>query len=266
MAAMSDEKEQALVLEIREYRETSLLVTLLTRTRGLVGAVAKGARRSRGVAGTLQPYSLIEVRLAGRGGLFTLASAEILHQPEYCRCEGALERLAYAGVYAEVLSGGAENDPHSHELFGRARQFFEDLEATTHPGSFALWHLFGLLSALGYAPRIDNMGDASPRGDSLGQRRYFDLLGGVLRSAAEAAGPRDFSLTEESARALDRIVSDEPERVLVNRRVGYVLLRLAMALFETHLERQLRSRKFLEEMVLEAQEPRAERQGRKESS
>lgn len=67
----------AYVLHSRPYRETSLLVDLLTLEYGKVSVVARGARKpgSR-LRSTLQPFQSLQVSWQGRTDLKTLRSAE----------------------------------------------------------------------------------------------------------------------------------------------------------------------------------------------
>ncbi|MBN1866204.1 DNA repair protein RecO [Candidatus Sumerlaeota bacterium] len=256
---------QALVLETREYRETSMLATLLTPDRGRLGAVAKGARRGKSsLASILQPFSLLHVRLAVRepaAGLANLVSADLIERPAYARVGArgdALARLAYAGLYAEVLASTDENDPHSAELFALAQGLFSGLSEARHPGSFAVHGAFALLESLGYAPHLEpdeDEGADRPKG-----RWVFDLLGGTLRKGSGAVSDARnlYPLSAEAVRVLRRTMGCLRENPIpspatcpiVNRRVGPVLLRLAVRMLEVQLERRLRSARYLEEMVL----------------
>ncbi len=67
--------QPAIVLHSRAYRETSLLVNLLTRDHGRVAVVARGRRQAkRGHA--LQPFHEGSVGWRGRGNLMTLTHHE----------------------------------------------------------------------------------------------------------------------------------------------------------------------------------------------
>lgn len=277
---------QALVLETREYRETSLLVTLLTPCYGRLRGVAKGARRAKsGLAGVLQPFSLVSVRLSVRsesgGGLASIASADLIERPDYIHPGGgedALARMGYAGIYAEVLTQTEENDPHSAELFDLARYFLLGLAAAPHPGSFAVHGFFLLLAALGYAPSLEKVGAENSNGAPANRQEsepsrvartknrvyHINVAQGVLRPSLSHSGPGDFSLPSEALSALQQVldlVMDKSSGVtsmvgeplasgfVISQRVGPSLVRLAIRLFEARLEHRLRSAKFLEEMV-----------------
>lgn len=107
---MSEATDRAFVLHRRPYRETSLLVELLTADHGRVGVVARGGRRGRKGAGSgLEPYRPLRVAWRGKGELKTLAGVEPA---------GAPPRLAgetlYLGFYLNelLLRTTARFDPH----------------------------------------------------------------------------------------------------------------------------------------------------------
>jgi len=66
----------AFVLHTRPYRDSSLLVDLLSREHGRQGAVARGARGRR-QGNVLQPFNRLRVGWSGRGGLVTLGRVEL---------------------------------------------------------------------------------------------------------------------------------------------------------------------------------------------
>ncbi|MEQ8663018.1 MAG: DNA repair protein RecO, partial [Gammaproteobacteria bacterium] len=71
--------ETAYVLHRRRYRESSLIVDLLTHERGRLAAVARGAlRRKSQLAAVLQPLVPLSIETRGRGELLTLIHAEAL--------------------------------------------------------------------------------------------------------------------------------------------------------------------------------------------
>lgn len=88
---MTQQVQQAYVLHRRPFRETSLLLELFGRETGRFSAVAKGVRRAKSNLGQFEPFTLLDLRYAGRGGLKTITSSEIL-QPQL--------RLSLAAFYA----------------------------------------------------------------------------------------------------------------------------------------------------------------------
>lgn len=71
--------QRGFVLHSRPYSETSLLLDIFSDTLGRVSVLAKGARARRSAwRGVLQPFTPLLIRLAGRGELRTLRSAEAI--------------------------------------------------------------------------------------------------------------------------------------------------------------------------------------------
>ena len=109
-----DSLEAAFVLHRRAYRESSLLVELLTASRGRVGAVARGARGARSRwRGILEPFQALLVGFAGRGELATLRHAETADRPP--RLAGT--SLASAFYMNELLLRVLRRDDACPEVF-----------------------------------------------------------------------------------------------------------------------------------------------------
>ncbi len=72
------EFEPALILHRKSYKETSLLVDLLTLNYGRIAVVANGARKSRDRAGLLQPFQMLTVSWKSRTDLGILTQVELM--------------------------------------------------------------------------------------------------------------------------------------------------------------------------------------------
>ena len=70
-------KTQAVVLRSIRYGEADRIVHLYSRTRGRIGAIAKGSRRPKSrFGGRLEPFFRLDLVLyEGRGDLFTVTGA-----------------------------------------------------------------------------------------------------------------------------------------------------------------------------------------------
>lgn len=70
--------QPAYVLHSRNYKETSLILEMLTRDFGKVRVVAKGVRKSKSkTAALLRPFASLTVSYLGGGGLKTLTQVEL---------------------------------------------------------------------------------------------------------------------------------------------------------------------------------------------
>jgi hypothetical protein len=84
-------KTQAVVLRSIRYGEADRIVHLYTPGRGRVGAIAKGARRTRSrFGGRLEPFFRLDLLLhEGRGELLTVTAAETVNGHPRLRADGA---------------------------------------------------------------------------------------------------------------------------------------------------------------------------------
>ncbi|MFW6304111.1 MAG: DNA repair protein RecO [Candidatus Sumerlaeota bacterium] len=261
---MQQTETPALVLQTRPWRETSLIVELLTRSRGRIGAIVRGAKRKgRSESANLQPGALINARLSIRPqvSLATLTGVDPVQPPPAVRARraglsdpaGLLARSAWAGLYGEILHQSRENDPHAETLFDTARQFFQELGETPHPGSAALSGLFLLLQAFGFGL------DLSDTRSGVEDNIEIDLLAGTYLTTHESPGHgrrAAFVLSPKAFNALIHLLQKgvKEETPFVPRSAGPEIARLLVALFEAQLETRLRSARYLEEMVLRPME------------
>lgn len=78
MGATTADMQPAYILHHRAYRDTSVLLDVITPLHGRIGVVARGARSSRSLLrGTLRPFLPLLISWGGRGELFTLRQVEV---------------------------------------------------------------------------------------------------------------------------------------------------------------------------------------------
>src|SRR5207249_6897141 len=101
-------RDRAVVLRKLDYGEADRIFTLLTRTHGKVGAIAKGVRRQDSKLGpSMELYGHIDVLLAkGRGELDVVAQVARLPGT---RMAGEVEWLSHAAVIAELAERVCED-------------------------------------------------------------------------------------------------------------------------------------------------------------
>lgn len=160
MALTSDE---AIILKLSDYSETSQIVTLLTRESGLVRLIAKGARRATKARPSVG-LDLLEIGqmtfhpARGEAGLGTLGEWKQL--TALLGLRGDLLRVHVALYAAEcTLAVTSENDP-CPEIFEGLRGLLEGLagERSTsedaEPAARLLQYQAALLKEIGYAPNL----------------------------------------------------------------------------------------------------------------
>jgi DNA repair protein RecO (recombination protein O) len=228
------ELQPAYVLHRYPYRESSLILEVLTADFGRVGIVAKGAKRSRSpLPALLQPFHALLLSWSGRGELYTLVGAES------CGDAYRFRGIALAsGFYINelLLRLLARHDPHAGLYYHYAQTLQTMREAHRVPIALRLFEK-DLLQAIGYALQFDTI-DGQPL---IPEEVYFyQLEYGASPESAHALRPEDSLRVHGSTLlALQRGKLEDVQTLREARR----LLQAALA---KHLGgRPLRSRELL---------------------
>lgn len=236
------DRQPAYILHARPYRETSLLLEVLTPEHGRLGLVARGARRPRAeLRGLLLPFQPLRLSWFGKNEVRTLHAAD---------WQGGVRQLSgralICGFYLNELLMRlvAREDPQPAiwRVYDHAvRSLAQGDPAAALLRTFEL----DLIRGLGYAPELEHDDDGAPivadhyyvcrPGHPPALDRGTDpaagqaLLGGASLLAMQRG---DFSaeLTRREARALLRLILEDlmgPEARLATRELLQALAPMA---------------------------------------
>lgn len=151
-------KTEALVIGSMRLREADRIVTLYTRERGRLSAVAKGVRRtSSRVGGRLEPFSLVHVVLYSGRSLYTVTGVETIRTFQGVR--DALFRLEEgARLLENVRRMFPEEEEHADAFNLLVRSVAQLAAAADRPAAarVVLATRLKLLLAVGYLPELDS--------------------------------------------------------------------------------------------------------------
>jgi DNA repair protein RecO (recombination protein O) len=139
----------AYVLHRRAYRETSLLLEVLSSIHGRVGLVARGVRkRAAETAALLQPFQPLMIAWAGRGELHTLGQVE----PGAWRPHLASSKLISGFYLNELLLALLQrHDPHP-DVYQHYDMALRQLSGGAAEAPLLRRFEIRLLTACGYQP------------------------------------------------------------------------------------------------------------------
>ncbi|MCU1379799.1 MAG: replication and repair protein RecO [Acidimicrobiales bacterium] len=227
-------REEGIVLRTMRLGESDKIVTIVTRGRGKVRAVAKGVRKTKSrFGGRLEPLTHVALQLYEGRNLDTITQVETIDHFKAIRED--LDRLTQATTMLEVVDAivqEGEENPRLHQmLLGALRTLEAQPSPLVVPAFF--WKL---LAQEGYRPILDRCASCGSVEDLVA----FDLNEGGTLCRNCARGTR---LTPEALGLLRRILGGDLVSVLAEppTQAGYEVEHLATRALEHHLERRMRS-------------------------
>ncbi len=171
--------QPAFILQHRKYRESSLILDVLTRDHGIVSILARGVRKPKSkTAGILLAFTDLKISYIDRHEL------KILTYVELGETATKLERISlYCGFYVNELVGYFlhKNDPHP-EVYQQYQQCLALLSKTQDTEQILRFFELNLIECIGYGfdLTLDAKEDAPIKSS---KKYYFDGELGVTESA-----------------------------------------------------------------------------------
>jgi DNA repair protein RecO (recombination protein O) len=220
--------QPAFVLQQRNFRETSLIIDVLTRDFGRLSILAKGVRKTKSkTAGLLQPFVPILISYVGKAELKTLTSVEMADS--FAKLTGL---ALYCGFYVNELISCFlhKHDPHPEVFVFYQSCLIKLAQETTLEPALRTFEL-DLLESIGYGLHAET-NKSSTRSASYS----FDNDRGLV---ADAKG----LLSEKTVQAI-QLRQFNDSRVLSEVKL------LMRQVIDTHLQgRQLKSRAVINKLI-----------------
>jgi DNA repair protein RecO (recombination protein O) len=167
-----------LVLRSRKYREADCLLTLLTKSRGKVGAIAKGVRKSKSkLRGGVQVFTYNDMLLYKGRSLDTVTQSQCLEA--FTPLQEDIRAITAAAYWSELLDVLIPEGERDNQLFQMALAGFHLLALSTTELIVRGLEI-KLLSLLGYRPCLEKC--VSCQGNLITTERvtFSVSMGGVL--------------------------------------------------------------------------------------
>jgi DNA repair protein RecO (recombination protein O) len=243
---------EALVLRGHKLGETSRIVVLLTRERGKLRAVARGARgRLSRYRSALEPLSEVRVSLYGRQGaeLLRLGEAELLHSA-FRAGERSLDAALCLSGCAELLDAFCPEGEAEDKVYRLALAVVRAAESGSSPALVARYLEAWLLKLNGLYPPLDRCAGCGGPLERTGMLRYQRAARGfVCGSCPPASGPE---LGADARALLLRVFSKPPDALASEPGpAARELEAFHRELIGAHLERELRAPRVIREATRE---------------
>lgn len=167
-----------MVLRSRKYREADCLLTLFTKSRGKVGAIAKGVRKSKShLRGGVQVFTYNDMLLYRGRSLDTVTQSQCLEA--FTSFQEDIKAITAAAYWSELLDVLVPEGEVDDQVFQIALAGFH-LLALSASELIVRGLEIKLLSLLGYRPCLDKCVSCQGNLASAGQVFFSVRMGGAL--------------------------------------------------------------------------------------
>ncbi len=218
------DQQPAFVLHSYPWRETSLIVDMMTRDHGRVAVVARGAKRPTSqFRGLLAPFAPIAICWSGRAEIKSLVRAEWVGGLAPLRGDELLSAFYLNELLVRLLARG---DPHEELFFSYVRTLRAlSLDAQRREEALRGFEL-DVLREIGVAPSFATAGDGQPVNTEHWYR--VDPEHGVRRVADPGSQDGEFCVRGHTMLALAQrdpavLGQSGDVRALLRQLIGYHL-------------------------------------------
>jgi DNA repair protein RecO (recombination protein O) len=241
---------EAVVLRHADWGEADRILTLYTRERGKVRAVAKGARKIRSrKAGHLEPFTHVTLQLAKGRDLLIVTQADTLDA--YLALGADLVKTGYASYVVELLDRFTyEDESENQAIFRLLTESLSRIASEADPWLAMRYYEVRLLDLLGFRPHLFECANCGEQIRAVNQ--FFSAAaGGVLCPKCGTGLPGAWSVSMEALkvfRHMQRSPYAEAQRARPEPKIRNELEGLIQRYLTYLLERGLNSPEFIRQI------------------
>ena len=244
-------KTDAIVLNKRDFRETSLIVDLFSRDFGRLCGLLKGIRTEpEKFASNLEPFSLNEIIFySGRSSTLHLVSQADMKE-SFAAVRQSIAKIGVASFMMELLSAVMPLEDKNEEIFDLTLNCLNELKATPNPDKIMTIFKIKMLSLSGFKPHFDSCISCSDK--VLGQSKFSLAMGGLLCEKCEKKDFASRNIFRGTVASILHIEKSDLRGALnlgMNPQIKRELEVILNAFLNFHLEKELKSQKVLNKMA-----------------
>ena len=242
---------EAVVLRHADWGEADRLLTLYTRERGKVRAIAKGARKVKSrKAGHLEPFTRVTLQLARGRDLLIVTDADTIDAYQPLRED--LIKTGYASYLVELLDRFTyEEESENYNIFRLLTESLSRVANEPDPWLAIRYYEVHLLHHLGFRPQLFECANCREEIEAVDQ--FFSAAqGGVLCPRCGASLPGVWNVSVEALKYLrhfQRSSYAETQRARPSPQVRDEVEALMQHYVTYLLERGLNTPKFLRQVT-----------------
>lgn len=244
--------DEGIILKKQNLRETSIILTLLTKDFGKIAGVIKGARGPKAAIGNNpQIFSLNDVVFyeRKRGNLNSISHCDLKDFFEPIRND--FERTVYANYFLELVDAVTMEGDINKDIYGLLLNSLKLISKPISPKRVTRIFEIKLMDTSGFLP---DFSECSNCGKEILHDAKFSLRsGGLLCKVCEPGDIGALILSRGTVNFIERVRKSSFEmvsRIKVSENVGKELESFLRKFVDYHLQRKLKTVEFLKKVKL----------------
>lgn len=253
---MSIHKTEAIVLNRRDFRETSLIADFFTRDFGKLSGLLKGIKTDlKKFASSVEPFSYNEI-------IFYKKINSSLHLVSQCDTRDNFDavrqdvfKIGIASCMMELLGAIMAQEDRNDDVFDLCLACLQELKTNHNPEKIATIFKIKMLAFSGFKPHFDSCVLCGDR--ILGQSKFSLSLGGLLCSGCQQKDMSSRTVFRGTVASVLHIEKNDFKNNLnlgMNPQIKRELNMILNAFLNFHLEKELKSQKVLNKLAVTCRE------------
>jgi DNA repair protein RecO (recombination protein O) len=245
-------RTEALVLNRRDFRETSLIVDFYTRDFGKLSGLLKGIREEpEKFASTLEPFSYNEIIFYRKRNSSLHLVSQADSRNGFDRIRQNIAKIAVGSLMMELLSAVMPQEDKNEQVFDLALSCLQELEITPDPSKVMTIFKIKMLALSGFKPQIESCVSCADR--ILGQAKFSLALGGLLCARCcqkDVSARLIFRGTIATILHIEKNDFKSNLNLGMNPQIKKELNLILNAFLNFHLEKELKSQKVINKLAV----------------
>lgn len=247
---MSIQRTEAIVLNKRDFRETSIIANFYTRDFGKISGILKGIKEEPAkFASTLEPFSYNEI-------IFYKKRNSNLHLVSQCDLRDNFNlirenilKISAASLIMELINVIMPQEDKNEDVFNLASAILKELEINNNPNKITTIFKIKILALSGFKPHFDSCVSCGAK--IMGQSKFSLSLGGLLCSRCYNKDPKARSIFRGTVATILYIENNDFKNNInlgINPQIKRELDLILSSFLNFHLEKELKSQKVLNKL------------------
>ncbi|WP_163581189.1 DNA repair protein RecO [Gracilibacillus saliphilus] len=241
------EKVEGFILKTQDYGETHKIVTILTPTLGKVGAIARGAKKTKSrMAAITQPFIHGLFLIQPGSSLATIQQGEVI--TSFRKIREDIFKTAYTSYLAELTDKLVEAKKYNPFVYKQLLHTIERINDDKDPEILTMIYEWKMYKEAGFAPVVTQCVSCGNPQDL----KVFSISnGGLLCRNCVRLDENAISIPEKVAKLMALFAWVEVEQIgniSVKTENKMILQRIMDQYYEEHGGYYLKSKRFLKQM------------------